>query len=115
MRNNRNAGTKGTAINALLSQLAKSVKTAPSKAEVGAAQAVTKFLAVTNGLRKVGALPEVRGLWMSAESPFKWGDVSGDTPTNVGAAAILANAKTHAKSVFVKGNRVMVHLKDLAA
>jgi hypothetical protein len=113
MRNNRSSGTARNAINSLLSQLApKTPKASP--ATVSAATSVAKFLAVTAGLRLENHVPELKGQWMSAPSPFKWGDVSGPGASEENAA-LMAAAKAKAKSVFVKGNRVMVHLKDLAA
>jgi hypothetical protein len=109
MRNNR---SRHTAINNLLSELAPKAQPKAATAKVEAATVIAKFLSVTKDLRLENHLPEVKGQWMSAPSPYKWGDVNGGDEK---ASTLFANGKAQAKSLFVKGNRVMVHLKDLAA
>lgn len=102
-RNNRNAGTRNTQINKLLSELVKpkpAAKTGVSSTKLAA------FLAASKDLREPDAVPEMSGNWLVAKSPHKWADAQDKVK-------VLKDAGF--KSVFVKGNRVGIHVKDLAA
>jgi hypothetical protein len=102
-RNNRNAGTRNTQINNLLSELMRPKKDA--KNGVSPAK-LAGFLAASAHLRTPDSVPEMSGNWLVAESPFKWADAQDH---------VVALKKAGYRSVFVKGNRVGVHVKDLAA
>ncbi len=105
MRNNRT--NRHSAINALLSGLVK--PTAPKAKEgIVSTAKLTAFVHASAELRTTGEVPEVSGKWLVVKSPFKWGDEGVQDKV----AALKAMGY---KSAFVKGNRLGVALKDLAA
>jgi len=109
MRNNRNiTSNRHTAINALLSALVKPSKPVASVELVVSPGKIKTFIEAAGDLRKQDSVPKISGKWLVADSPNKWGDEGVQD-------RVKALKEMGFKSCFVKGNRIGVALKDLAA